>query len=148
MIAHTVVYTAGYHGRSLEDFFDLLKKFDIQVLADIRANPFSRNSVFSKKQLQSAITDIGIEYVHWGTLGAPQEIRDAFKATQNKQAFGASYSAHLHAHQATLQEISQLIRHKTHCLMCLERDPLSCHRHITTDILHHFNHSTLTICNL
>ncbi len=65
------MYTVGYHGRSLEGFVDLLKKFDIQVLADIRANPFSRNPVFSKQQLQSAITDSGIEYVHWGTLGVP-----------------------------------------------------------------------------
>ena len=125
MTGHTVVYTIGYHGRALTDVLDLLKKFDVQVLADIRANPYSRIPTYSRQRLQSAITESGIEYVHLGILGVPQEIRDTFKATRSTKAFVASYSAHLHSHQAALHDLSEHVHRKTYCLICLERDPRS-----------------------
>ena len=145
---HTLMYSVGYQGRASEDFLNLLTTFDIQVLADIRANPYSRGPNYSRTQLQSAVTDRGIEYDHIKTLGVPQSIRDILKTTGNRHTYATSHSAHLHAHLAVLQELSQQLRRKTYCLMCLERSHRSCHRLITTDKLNRLNDQQLTICHL
>lgn len=36
------VYTIGYGNRNIQTFIQLLQKYEIQILIDVRTNPFSR----------------------------------------------------------------------------------------------------------
>ncbi len=148
MTGHTVLYTVGYHGRTHEDFFTLLKKFDIEILADIRGTAYSRIPGYSQAPLRTATEEHGLVYVHIETLGVPQVIRDEWKGTKNREVFRERYTAHLASHRNALHGLSSSLREKTYCLMCVERDPRSCHRHITTEALNRLSANRLTICNL
>ncbi|WP_342774750.1 DUF488 domain-containing protein [Bartonella massiliensis] len=42
---------------------------DIKFLCDVRKKPISRKHGFSKRQLEKAVSNIGIEYIHLPELG-------------------------------------------------------------------------------
>ena len=44
LIAPVPIYTIGYGGRSIEIFIELLHKYEIDFLLDIRSQPYSRIS--------------------------------------------------------------------------------------------------------
>jgi len=59
-----MIYTIGYEERTLEEFIEQLKLFNISTLVDIRENPFSRKKGFSKNALAQSLEENGIEYLH------------------------------------------------------------------------------------
>jgi uncharacterized protein (DUF488 family) len=47
------IYTIGYGNRSITHFIELLVKYDITQLIDVRSNPFCKfNSDFNRENLQ------------------------------------------------------------------------------------------------
>jgi uncharacterized protein (DUF488 family) len=64
------IYTIGSSIREIEDFIDLLGKFKIQALADVRRFPQSRLDHFNQKNLSLELENRGIRYFCLGdTLG-------------------------------------------------------------------------------
>lgn len=65
------IYTIGYGNRSIEEFIDLLQKYHIQYLADIRSRPYSKfNPDFSQAALEKRLKLHTITYIFMGdTLG-------------------------------------------------------------------------------
>lgn len=45
---HPGVFTIGYQGRDIDSFLNILIKNQIDLLIDVRANPFSKNFSFTK----------------------------------------------------------------------------------------------------
>ncbi|MBM3506162.1 MAG: DUF488 domain-containing protein [Alphaproteobacteria bacterium] len=116
------LYTVGYEGLSVGDFLDLLRGAGVEVLADVRDNPFSRKAGFSKKPLTEAVTAAGIEYQSWRSLGAPKPIRDRIKADNDWRAYTAGYFEHLEAEHAEVARLTALAEARTVCLVCYEAD--------------------------
>src|ERR1700761_8501516 len=125
----TTVYTIGYEGTDIERFVATLKAVGVHLLADVRALPLSRKKGFSKNQLRERIEQEGMGYVHFGALGDPKDGRKAARAGRYDQ-FRAIYNSHLAQAepQATLKELSALVKKQATCLMCFEREPTECHR--------------------
>jgi uncharacterized protein (DUF488 family) len=65
------LFTIGYQDKTIADFLALLKARDIRIIADIRANPYSRKHDFSQKNLTVTLNTEGIQYLHFQTLGSP-----------------------------------------------------------------------------
>src|SRR5690349_4834154 len=63
------IYTIGYGNRSIDDFIDLLLRYHIEYVIDVRSQPYSRYSPdFSKKTLEQYLQQQTIHYVFMGDL--------------------------------------------------------------------------------
>lgn len=123
------VRTIGYEGAILSDFLATLEMAGVSVVVDIREIPVSRRKGFSKKALAEALRANGIEYVHIPALGDPKEGREAARDGRMDE-FRKVFLKHLLTDEARvgLSQLSVLVADKSACLLCYERDPLSCHR--------------------
>lgn len=130
------VFTIGYEGSDIAAFIARIRAAKMAVLADVRALPLSRKKGFSKNSLRDLLQQQGIRYVHFGELGDPKEGRDAARAGRHAD-FRRVYTKHISGNdqQAGLIRLAELAREVPTCLMCFERDPLSCHRSIIADRL-------------
>lgn len=133
------LYTIGHGNRSIEDFIELLKVNEIEILADIRARPVSpRFPHFNQANLREALNNVDITY-HWagrqlGGMRAPQE-NSRHKALEDEQLRGfADYMQTPEFDRAATQLIN-LTRHASGVIMCAEKDPAFCHRSLIADYL-------------
>jgi uncharacterized protein (DUF488 family) len=125
------LYTIGYEGAPLDDFWATLQAAGVSTVLDIRDVPFSRKPGFSKKALSAEAERRGVRYVHLQGLGDPKEGREAAKAGLHAK-FVTIFSAHLErpAAVADLAKAVELAKMAPTCLLCYERDPKECHRTI------------------
>ncbi|NOZ73063.1 MAG: DUF488 domain-containing protein, partial [Chloroflexi bacterium] len=72
---HPLILTIGYSSRGVTDFLELLKKYEIAFLIDIRSTPYSQlEPDFDKDRLAVTLSRQGIRYVFMGdALGAQPE---------------------------------------------------------------------------
>lgn len=125
------LFTAGYQGRDISEFVDLLEDQDVEVLADVRESPNSRKPGFSKHQLSDALRSRGIDYVHIQDLGNPDEIRYSDASTDEILEM---YAEHMEERwDEVLPEVSEMAAERRVCLMCYERSPEECHRTVVAE---------------
>lgn len=70
------IYTIGYGSRSMTEFIDVLRQYEIDYLIDVRSVPYSGyKQEFSKKPLANEVEQHGIRYVYMGDLlgGKPDD---------------------------------------------------------------------------
>ena len=127
-------FTIGYEGASLEDFLATLKLAGVNQLVDIRDFPGSRRKGFSKNALREALEAEGIGYEHLKGLGDPKAGRDAVRAGRFEE-FVTIFTAHMKTEiaRADLEKAVELVKRRSACLLCYERDNRTCHRKIVSE---------------
>jgi uncharacterized protein (DUF488 family) len=127
----TTLATIGYEDSKLADFLGTLQAANITRLIDVRQLAMSRRPGFAKNALTAALTSVGIEYVHLKGLGDPKEGRVAARAGDDSR-FRRVFSAHMitEAAQVDLAKAIELVSQGGACLMCYERNHVTCHRSI------------------
>ncbi len=126
--ARPAVYSLGYEGLSIDGFLDVLLKAGIQVVIDSRYNPVSRKYGFSKSTLTDRCLDVGIRCHQFSAVGIPSKIR---KQMQNGQALWDFYTEEiLTKNSEVLKSIANICKNDPSVLICFERKPEDCHRHI------------------
>ena len=128
--AVATLFTIGYQSHSIESLIECLKVHGVEVLMDVRQNPFSRKPGFSKRRLQDAISQAGIEYHHNPDLGTPPKIRNMYRSTGDVSDALAEYERHLSLNIEPIQSLARIVVSKKVCLLCLESDHRMCHRGI------------------
>lgn len=125
--------TIGYEASSIEDFIATLQIAEIKTLIDVRQVAISRRKGFSKRALQSALEEFGIEYVHLAGLGDPKEGRVAAKAGRFEE-FLKIFSTHMKTPEfnTDLRTVAALTKKDGVCLMCYERLHNECHRKLVS----------------
>lgn len=74
------IYTIGHSTRSIKEFLSLLQKYEIKILADVRAfSSSSKHPQFNRDALRKSLSQAGIEY-HWLGTSLPP-----FARIQNSQ---------------------------------------------------------------
>jgi len=64
------IFTIGYGNRSILDFINLLDKYNIQGIVDVRSRPYSRfRPDYNTKRLASHLKEHNIGYIHKVQLG-------------------------------------------------------------------------------
>lgn len=125
-------YTVGYLGRTREQVIDSLLGASVGCVVDIRYTPVSMyRPEFSKRNLESALGEAGIEYVHIRELGVPREIRVLAVESGTRQTIWDWYDAHV-ANPMLGKNLEALLRcadGRRVALLCVELDPTACHRH-------------------
>lgn len=121
-------WTAGYEQTTPDRFLRLLTQNGVEVVVDVRKTPLSRKKGFSKNQLQHALSESGINYIHVEALGAPKEIRDRLHEGGSWWDYVKGYEKVLASRRAELLDLVELASSQRACLLCFERDASSCHR--------------------
>ena len=102
-----MLYSVGYQNlENIETLRDILHEKGIKILLDVRSRPYGRKSRFNKKNLETLLPAVGIEYNWEGkTLGGFSEIDED-----------------------DIKKLTTWQKGKIACLMCMEADPDRCHR--------------------
>jgi uncharacterized protein (DUF488 family) len=130
------IATIGYEKATLAEVLAALREARVETLLDVRDLPNSRRAGFSKRQLQAAVEEAGMRYVHLKGLGTPKEGRVA-----NKQRDWERFWAIVERQMATpaaefdLQRAGEIARASPSCLLCYEADHRICHRHRVAEAL-------------
>ena len=122
------LYTLGYEGLSIDAFLALIMKTGIQNVIDVRNNSISRKYGFSKSTLQKKCRDVDLNYCGLPELGIPSEIRRQF---HDKKTLWNIFTHDIIAKAPdVISLVAGLCRKQTSVLICFEKNPYDCHRHI------------------
>lgn len=112
-----MLFTIGYQGLTVEQFLQLLKQHEINLVVDVRSKPYSHFPGFSRPQIETAIRDAGMSYTWQPKLGGKSGRREL-------------------GYEGALKTVVTLSKTRNVCVMCMEADPDKCHRKrwITADI--------------
>ncbi len=122
------IYTVGYGNRSIEIFTELLNRYQIKYLVDVRSQPYSQyNQQFSKDPLEKYLSLHGIRYMFLGDVlgGRPKDESCYDKDGKVEYVKLASKPFYQEGIQRlrTAWEKNLLV-----AVMCSEAKPDQCHR--------------------
>lgn len=129
-VADIAIYTAGYEGKTVDEFLNLLMRSGICRLIDVRYNPISRRYGFHKSTLQRLCSSLEIDYQHLPGLGIPGSARVDLKSTDSYLALFKEYRCGLIDRRDDLETAISLLKSKPSVLVCMEAQPESCHRSV------------------
>ena len=131
-----LLFTIGYEKASQGDVVAALTAAGVATLIDVRDRPQSRRAGFSKRQLQAAVEEAGMRYVHLKALGTPPEGREANRRRQWDRFWGIVDDTLATAEaEIDLQRAAALAAAAPACLLCYEADWHVCHRRRVGEIL-------------
>ena len=124
-----IVFTIGHSNHELQKLIDLLKFNEIEVVVDIRSNPYSRFAPqFNKDDFKKAIQAAGIKYLFLGKeLGGKPEDPEFYDPE------GYVLYSRIAESPLFLEGIERLmngIRNYRVVLMCSEEKAAHCHRRL------------------
>jgi uncharacterized protein (DUF488 family) len=132
------IYTIGHSTRQLEEFLDLLKHYEIKVLADVRMFPYSRKFPhFNLDNLSEELPKSGIVYTHFPGLGGR---RKAIKNSPNTAWRSKSFQAYADYmltsdFKSALKQLENEAINRRTAVMCSEAVWWRCHRRLISDAL-------------
>lgn len=124
------IFTIGYESITIDEYLRRLVEADIDVLADVRNNPWSMKFDFNQKRLQECVNQVSIEYLGLPELGIPSAYRvDLNTDAAYRELFEFYDTELLPHHMDQVEKIAALIRSgKKVALTCFEKDFNHCHR--------------------
>ena len=124
-----ILWTIGYQDTVLDRLLATLHTAGVTMVIDVRELPLSRRAGFSKRVLAASLAGSGIGYTHLKALGTPKEGRIAAHRGEHGR-FLSIFEEQLKTPEAdlALQQAAEIARHQPSALLCLEADPLRCHR--------------------
>ncbi len=132
------IFTIGHSTRSIEDFLEILKHYNITEVVDIRTIPKSRhNPQFNGPELAHALRNHHIGYRHEKDLGG---LRHANINSINMAWRNSSFRGYADYMQTTefkdgIKELIKISHEKVVAIMCAEAIPWRCHRSLIGDAL-------------
>ena len=119
LMEKAVIYTIGHSNRSIEEFLQLLKSKNVQILVDVRRFPTSRKFPhFSRQNLSKCLEENNIAYVYLGDLLGGFR-KGGYVAYMKTNDFKEG--------MRKLLELTTKGRGRV-CIMCAERLWFRCHR--------------------
>ncbi len=133
-IADLAIYTAGYEGKTVDEFLNLLMRSGIRRFIDVRRNPISRRYGFHKSTLQKICNSLDIDYQHLPGLGISSAARADLHSTESYTSLFEDYREDLPNRSQDLETVQSLLRSEPSVLVCMEANPQYCHRNV---LAHH-----------
>ena len=133
------IFAIGHSTRPQSELIDLLGKYGVVTLADIRTVPRSRrNPQFSREELEQALPAAGIRYVHLPRLGGLRRgLGSQSPNTAWRNASFRGYADYMLTDEfrTGLEELLALAGEGPVAIMCAEAVPWRCHRSLVADAL-------------
>src|SRR3989441_1452476 len=130
------LWTIGHSTRSIDEFIEALKSFEIQSLADVRSFPGSRRyPQFNQENLRASLAAAGIGYIHLPDLGGRRRAKpDSLNmAWQNKTFRGYADYMETEAFQKGIARLLEAARERRTAIMCAEAVWWRCHSSLIFD---------------
>jgi uncharacterized protein (DUF488 family) len=121
------IYTIGYGNRSIHTFIQLLTKYQVDILIDVRTTPYSRYQPdFRNRALELHLINYGMKYLHLGDeLGGKPSDPSCYTDGTVDYDKVASKLFFIRG----IEEIKTLNAEGfTVAVMCAEQSPARCHR--------------------
>lgn len=132
------IYTIGHSTRTLEEFLEILKRYKINQVVDIRTIPKSRhNPQFNMKPLAYFLRNHLIGYRHQKNLGGLRHSKkDSINIAWKNLSFrGFADYIQTEEFKKGLEKLIKTAQNKTVVIMCAEAVPFRCHRSLIGDSL-------------
>ncbi len=122
-------FSIGYEGKDIDQFLDILIRNSIQVVADVRENPFSMKFQFIGSSLKTTLAKVGIGYVHLPELGIPGSKRKNLESEGEYEKLFEEYKRKVENELGDkVLRLIELGKQKRMALLCFEADHTLCHR--------------------
>jgi uncharacterized protein (DUF488 family) len=120
------LYTIGHSNIEVEEFVKLLKKEGIEVLVDVRSQPYSKYaSQFNKENIMKVLMANDIKYVFMGdALGGRPDDKSCYKNGNPDYDLIRQKDFY----QKGIERLIEGIAKYRIVIMCSEEDPIKCHR--------------------
>ncbi len=131
------IYTTGFTKKSAAEFFESLRKAEIERLVDVRLNNSSQLAGFTKKQdLAYFLRELcQAEYKHEPLMApTPPMLRDYRAGKISWEEYSAQFNALLRERRLD-QVIERSYFLKRTVLLCSEKEPARCHRRLVAEYL-------------
>jgi uncharacterized protein (DUF488 family) len=123
------IYTIGHSNHSFEEFLDLLKRHEIEVLVDVRSQPYSSYSdQFNEKPLSASLEKEGIQYLFMGKELGGRPTGGSFYDHEGRVRYDRV--AESPSFLEGVERMKEDCRKTRIALMCGEENPNVCHRHL------------------
>ncbi len=121
------VYTIGHSNHSPNKFLELLEKYGIETVADVRSVPYSRYAPhFSHDTLKDMLESVGVDYLFLGgELGGRPADRTCYG---NEGRVLYDRVAETEYFNDGIRRLLWVSDESRVVIMCTEKDPLECHR--------------------
>jgi uncharacterized protein (DUF488 family) len=129
------VWTIGYEGRTFEDLVETLRALGVRRVVDVRDRPISLAPGFSLGPLKRNLESAGFAYREIPDLGCSAESRRQFRETGDLERFVSDYRQKLEREPRAYALLRRLVEQESSAVLCLERDPLRCHRRVLAERL-------------
>lgn len=127
------IYTIGHSTRGMDEFLDVLKHYNIELVIDVRKFPSSKKFPwFNKDDLASSLGKNGIEYLHHPGLGGYR--KEGYANFAKSDEF-----------ERALDNLLEKIDDKTTAILCAELFWFRCHRRYITQKLVKRGHKVVHI---
>lgn len=117
------IVNIGYEGESIDSFLDKLIQNNVNIVIDVRANPFSMKFDFVGSKLKEYLDKVNIEYVQIKELGIESEKRKG-----DRKKILDNYYKTLETKESYLSNLINLSKTHKIALMCFEKNVDECHR--------------------
>jgi len=123
------ILTVGHSNHPVERLVELVRQHDVDVLVDVRSQPYSRFATqFNRELLEPVVTDAGLRYLFMGEeLGGRQLGKIPTLAERLARADDV---AQLPAFQRGIERLLDGARRHRIAVLCAEEDPTECHRRV------------------
>lgn len=131
------IYTIGFAKKTASEFFNTLKKYNIDKLIDIRLNNTSQLAAFTKqKDLEFFLKEIcNIRYEHIPEFAPSQEILDGWKKKKiSWDEYEQKFNTLLEKRGIVDKFIKQIGQDRV-LFLCSEPSPKHCHRRLTAEAI-------------
>jgi uncharacterized protein (DUF488 family) len=137
-VTSSTIWTIGHSTRTIEEFIDLLREYQIQILVDVRHFPGSRRFPhFNKPQLAKALSAAGVGYEHLVELGGRRPARpDSHNLLWRNPSF-RGYADYMETapFRGGIDRLLKIARNGRTAIMCSEALWWRCHRSMIADDL-------------
>jgi uncharacterized protein (DUF488 family) len=122
------LFSIGHSNIEIETFIELLRRHEINLLADTRTQPYSRYTPhFSREPLQSVLAKHDIIYLHLGGELGGRPTGSAFYFANGKVDYDLLATAPFYL--AGIERLLALAEDHRVAFMCSEADYKHCHRY-------------------
>lgn len=128
-----MIYSIGHTLQSVEEFYGMISKYDINCIIDVRSMPYSQHAPqFNKENLNLFLRSHGVLYAHFGVeFGARRDDCLSIMEKDGENCMQVNFELGIKTDnfKSGISRLDNaLAQNRTIALMCTEANPLDCHR--------------------
>jgi len=135
------IYTIGFTKKSAEDFFSILQKNKIDLVADVRLNNKGQLAGYTKERdFKYFLSLFGINFTHLIDFAPTKVLRKEYHKDWDFAKYRTQYLQLLKSRHAVANLAESVLSHNNLCLLCSEPKADKCHRRLAAEeIAQQFN---------